>query len=333
MKLKDKLAELNKNLADRDKWKIVSDVPEDEMETKCVSTGSHKLDKAIRSYNGGIPLGRLTLLVGNEGSGKSSIACLAAASLQKETGKYVIYLDSEGTLDNSYFNRLGLDRNLTVHYNDKNLDNMLDTAEELSKADDVGMIIIDSVLMFVSTTMEEKSSEDFSMAVDAKKYNTRMPIIYGNCVRRGIALVVINFYRENPGANMGDPRYLPRGAWQSQMSSLTLDFRKRDLIFDDNKKLIGNKVDVRVKKNKLASSNRKDVHTLSFYYDRGFDIVEEGVESFIDEGIIEVRGAWYKMPSSDGEELKFQGKQSVIDYFRNSEKEFDRLKKLMNENQ
>jgi len=328
MNIKEALKNINKKLAldGQDRYSLVSELAPGSLDTKCYSTGSPYLDYKIRNDNGGFPKGRMTLIVGNEGSGKSSLICCAAAKMQKEDGKVLVYFDSEGTLDSSHFDRFGVDMSLTVHRPTKNLEEALNVGEELSKCEDVGMIVYDSIIMFVSTTTEERTADENNMTIEARKFNSRMPIIYGNCNRRGISLVCVNFYREKPMA-MGDPRYLSRGHWQEQMSSLTLDLTKKDLLLDNNKNVVGHELDVRIKKSKLGSADSKDAFRINLYHQYGFDEVDEVTSILIDNGVINKSGAWFSfIDESTGEEIKLQGKSSVVSYFKNNNNFFESIK-------
>lgn len=320
------LKKLNKDKAEEDKIKVASEQPEGYFVREVVPTGSPYLDYRINSVigKGGFVKGSFNLIVGGEGSGKSSVALLAAAQEQKTTGKYIVYWDAEGTVSDSYLDRMGIDKSLFIHKKGRNLEEMLDTIQEMSLSTDVGAIILDSLPIFVSTVIEGKSAEDNNMAVEARKFTARMPIVEGNCTSRGIALIGLTFYTTNPGA-MGDPRILKRGVWQTLMSNLTLEFTKKDLIKDDNKRPIGHVIDVRVKKSKLQAYDSKDAFQVNFYYDYGFDKYDEYTSILIEEGIVEQGGAWFKFPNENGEEIKQNGKSKVITFLKENPTTFDFL--------
>lgn len=322
----DVLKKLNKDKAEEDKIKVASEQPEGYFERKVISTGSPYLDYRINKEigKGGIVKGSYNMFVGGEGAGKSSVALLVAAQEQKTTGKYVVYCDAEGTVSDSYIDRMGVDRKLFIHISGRNLEEMLDTIQELSLSTDVGMIILDSIPIFVSTVVEGKSAEDNTMSIEARKFTARMPIIEGNCRSRNIALVGLTFYTLNPGA-MGDPRILKRGEWQTKMSNLSLEFTKKDLIKDEDKNPIGHTIDVRIKKSKLQAYDAKDAFQINFYYDYGFDKYDEYTSVLIEEGIVEQGGAWFKFPNENGEEIKQNGKSKVITYLKENPTTFDFL--------
>lgn len=317
--LKEILSQLNKNRADIDQFKMADQYPDEYFQTKFISTTSPYLDYKIKAElgTGGAPRGRFTIIVGGEGSAKSSLALLIASSIQKE-GKVVVYFDGEATIDDTYFKRFNINKSLFLHYKGSNLEDMLDAAEAFSKADEVGLIVIDSIPIFTSKVIEDKSAEENSIGVEAKKFNTRMPIIYGNIARRNIALIGITYYKLNPGS-MGDPRVLSRGEWQKFMSSLTLELTKKDLIKDKDKNPIGHKMDVRIKKSKMQEFDPKSEFTLNFYYAYGFSKFDEYTDFFIETKVIRQSAAWFYIKDFEGVEMKFQGRDSVAQFFRDNE--------------
>lgn len=320
------LKRINKDRAEEDKLKIAKDLPDEYFIRKVVSTGSPYLDYRINREigKGGLVKGSFNLLIGGEGSGKTSIALLAAANEQRTTGRYVVFYDGEASLNDSYLERFGVDKSKLIYIKGRNLEEMLDTVEALSKADDIGMIIIDSIPIFVSSVVEDKSAEDNTIGVEAKKFSARMAIIEGNCSRRDICLTALTFYTLNPGS-MGDPRVLKRGEWQKYMSNLTLEFTKKELIKDEKGDPIGHVMDVRTKKSKLQEYDAKDVFQLNFYYKYGFNKYDEYTSIFIEEDIIKQSGAWFSFPDKNGEEIKLNGKAKVISFLKENEEDFQRL--------
>lgn len=321
---KDILAKINKIRDDADKVKLASDT---DLNADVISTGSPKLDYKIgrTTGKGGVQLGRFSIFVGGEGSGKTITAMRVAANAQKKTGKFVVIFDGEGTIDDSYYERSGLDKNKTYHIKGSNLESMLDTAEAFSGADDVCMIIIDSIPVFFSSAVEAKSAEDNTIGIEAKKYNARMPIIKGKCINRGISLLAITFYKLDPGAMGSDPRRLPRGEWQKYDSALTLDFSKGDLIKDQNGEIIGHTLRVRIKKSKQSSYDPKEMFEIDLYYHNQGNPFNDFVSILIDKDVIKRGGAWYTTP--DGQ--KFQGEVKVCEYYNDNP---ELLKELVEQN-
>lgn len=317
----DILKKLNKGKAEEDKIKVASDYGNEFFVKKVVATASPYLNYRFRGYT----KGGYNSIIAKGGTGKTTFALAAATTEIEETGKYVVYYDAEGTIDDSYISRTGIDWNKVIYYKGRNLEEMLDNIEAMSTADDVGMIILDSIPIFVSSVVEAKSAEDNNMSVEARKYSARMPIIEGNCSRRGIALLGLTSYKTTPGA-MGDPRYLPRGLWQYTMGNTIIDLTKKDKLFDENKSLVGHSIELRIKKSKLVPYDESEVIKVNFYYDGVFNQVDEYARVFTESGIARTGGAWIFFPNKDGEELKANGLVKFIEHLKENSEDFEFLK-------
>lgn len=325
--LEETLKKLNKGKAEDDKIKRVSEI--ETLNLKFASCGSVYLDTYME--NQVVPYGAMTLLTGWEGSGKSSMALIMGKKIQDDyPNKVIIYLDGEQTITDSHLERFGLDKERIIVYKDSVLENMLDTAEAFSQSEDVSAIIIDSVKSFYSVAVEAKSAEEYSIGIEAKKFGTRFPIINANCARRGIAFIPINQWRENPGAMGSDPKVLPSGNWNKYMPFTHLDFTKKDLIRDENKNVIGHKLDVRIKKSKAGAFDKKEVITLNFYYDCGFRLENEYAQIFCELDIAKIGGAgWITFPDKDGTEKKVQGMDKFAEYLKANPEDFEFLKQQL----
>lgn len=325
MDLKDVLKKLNKIKSEDE---VIKMADQTDLKKKTTSTGSPYLDLVT---GGGYAKGGFNLIVADGGTGKSSKALLAIKEEQEATGRIGVYYDGEGTLEDSYIERMGVDRNKLLVVRGRNLEEMLDSVELFSKADDVGVIVLDSIPIFVSTTVENKSASENNMAVEARKYTARMPIIEANCMSRDITLLGLTSYKLDPGA-MGDPRKLPRGLWQYTMANLILDITKKEILKNDFKDPIGHVLDVRVKKSKLAPYNGKDVFPVNFYYEGGYNKIEESVLLLLNKGIITQGGGGnYTYPNRDGEELKCRGKEVLMEELKNTPEVYEYLLELLNE--
>jgi hypothetical protein len=109
------------------------------------------------------------------------------------------------------------------------------------------------------------------------------------------------------------------------MSNLTVEFTKKEIIKDENKKPIGHTIDVRLKKSKLQAYDAKDAFQINFYYEYGFDKYDEYTSILIEEGIVKQGGAWFTFPNENSEEIKQNGKSKVIAYLKENPATFDFL--------
>lgn len=321
------LKKLNKSKSGADKIDFLSSMPKDFLFKGFISTGSPFIDYLS---GGGHSRTGMTLVTGWESSGKSSMLLTAVRSAQKQYPKKTpVIFDGEGSITQNYFDRMGVDSKNLIIIKEKNLEEMLDTAEAFSKADDVSIICIDSIKSFYSSIDEAKSAEEYSMGGTAKRWNTRMPIISANCYRRGINILLIHQWRQDPGKMMGDSRVLSGGMWVKYMPDLHIDLTKKELITDENKTTVGHKLDVRIKKSKFSTYNPKESYTVNFYYEGGFNEIDENVQVLIVSGIIKQTLGWYTLPNKDGEEVKINGMDKVVKYMKDNIKEYEFLLKQL----
>jgi len=312
------LKKINRDRLEKDHLKLWVDV-EDKDPVYC-STGSFYLDYKL-TKGLGINMKHMTMIVGSEGSGKTSLALSIATKAIEKTGKIVVYLDGEGTTDITYIDRVGIPADRFIRIGGSCLEDMLDLAEEFSKADDVCAIIIDSIPIFFSKTVEMKNAEENTMGVEARRFNARMPIIIGNTIARGILLIPLTYYKLKPGVTGADPRTLPRGEWQKYMNSNLLELSRKEFLRAPDGTVVGQLIKFRIKKNKSGPFDPKEAFEIEYYFNGGFDNVSDKVKILVSEGIIVQGGAWFQLPNGE----KFQGLVKTIEFARDNEEYIDNL--------
>ena len=78
--------------------------------TDWISTGNYALNYLISGdFNKGVPLGKVTVFAGESGSGKSYICSGNIVKNAQEQGIFVVLIDSENALDESWLHALGVD--------------------------------------------------------------------------------------------------------------------------------------------------------------------------------------------------------------------------------
>lgn len=321
--LAETLKKLNKDKKEEDKVSILG---EKEIIRTTTSTGSPYLDYLT---GGGFMNGGYNTIIASGGVGKSSISLLACKDTIERRGKIAVYFDAEGTLNESYFKRMNVPKDKFIYRRIRNLEEVLDEAEAFAQTDEVGIIIIDSLPILFATSVAEKSAVDNTMGIEAKKFTGRMPIIEGYAANRDICIIGLTSYKLSPGA-MGDPRVLQRGEWQKTMSNTTLDMIKKDILKDNNKNIIGHKIDVRIGKTKNAAYDKSIPYSVNFYNEGGFNQVDEFARVFIETEIAKQGGAWIKFPNKYAEEVTVQGVDKFIDYLKENNEDFEFLKQQLN---
>ncbi len=317
--IEDTLKKLNKDKKEQDKAVILGN---SEIIRTTTSTGSPYLDYLT---GGGFMNGAFNLEIASGGVGKSSIALLACKDTIERRGKLAVYFDGEGTVNESYLQRMGVPKKGFIHRRGRNLEEMLDEAELFAQSEDVGIIVLDSIPIFVATAVEAKSAGDNTIGIEAKKFTQRMPVIEGFASKRDVCLLGLTSYKLNPGS-MGDPRVLPRGEWQKTMMNTGLDMIKKDIIHDDDKNIIGHKIDVRIYKTKNSSYDKSVPYSVNFYNEGGFNPIDEYARIFLETEIVKQGGAWIKFPNADAEEQSIQGVEKFILHLKENPKDFEFLK-------
>lgn len=320
--LTDILKKLNKDKKEQDKYAVLGD--REVIRTR-TSTGSPYLDY----LSGGFMNGGYNCIVAKGGSGKSSISLLACKDVISK-GKVAVYFDGEGTLDDSYFKRMGVNKDNFIHIRHRNLERMLDEAEAFAQADEVGIIVFDSIPIFKSTVIQEKSASDYTMGIEAQRWGTRMTLIEGYAVSRDICLLGLTHYKKDPSVMMGDNRVLSRGEWQGTMMNTFIDLTKKKIILDENKNIIGHTLDVRIKKSKGSAYDPTEVFSVNFYNEGGFNQIDEYARVFIETEIAKQGGAWIKFPNVNAEEVSLQGVDKFIEHLKNNPEDFEFLKQQLN---
>lgn len=319
MTIQETLAKLNKGKKDEDQFKLLDNIS---IKKSTTSTGSPYIDYLI---GGGFANGGYNQLIASGGVGKSSISLLACKDAMSK-GKIAVYFDGEGTLNDSYFERMGINTEKFIHIRGRNLEDMLDQAELFAQSEDVGIIVFDSILIFVATAVEAKSAADHTIGIEAGKFTRRMPIIEGYAARRDICLLGLTSYKLNPNAMNSDPRTVPRGEWQKTMANVTLDLTKKDIIKGEDGGAEGHEIDLRIKKTKNSAYNPKEIYKVSFYNNGGFNVVAEYARLMVELEIVKQGGAWITATSEEDKEFKFNGMSAFIEGMKENEELFNDLK-------
>lgn len=321
--LAETLKKLNKGKKEEDVYGVIGDK---EVKRTYTSTGSPYLDYIT---GGGFVNGGYNCLVAKGGSGKSSISLLACKDVISR-GKVAVYFDGEGTLSDSYFERMGVDKNNFIHIRHRNLERMLDEAEAFAQTDEVGIIVFDSIPIFKSTVVEEKSASDYVIGIEAQRWGARMTLIEGYAVARDICLLGLQHWKKDPGVMMGNNNVLSRGEWQGTMMNTFLDLTKKKIILDSDKTIVGHTLDVRVRKSKGSAYEPTKVFSINFYNKGGFNKYDEYAQLFIELGVVNQGGAWISFGNKDGEEIKIQGEDKFVEYLKSNEDDFQNLLRIMN---
>lgn len=269
--------------------------------------------------------GRISELHGQSGAGKSTLCYLAAANAQKEyPNELVVYLDLEQCVDLDYLAKLGTDISpdkFLLIQPDSGVQ-ALTAMEEFCEAGVCSLIILDSIAALRTEQEINGDVGDQHMAVLARLLAAPMKNLTSSAKKTNTAILFVNQVRAGIGI-YGAPDVTPGGNAIKFYPSLRVSVSRKDWIKKGDEP-IGQIIRARTIKNRMNSPYK--VEEISLIFGEGIDQVIEAVDVAVEKGIIVRGGAWFNLVSSTGEELKFQGRDSVYDYYRNSKEDFEFLK-------
>jgi recombination protein RecA len=252
-----------------------------------IPTGAINLDSAIGI--GGIPRGRITEIYGPESSGKTTL-CLHVIANAQRNGGIAAFIDAEHALDIEYARKLGVDvDNLLVSQPDTG-EQALEIAETLVRSGALDVIVIDSVAALVPRAEIEGEMGDSHVGLQARLMSQALRKLTGAINRSHTAVVFTNQIREKIGVMFGNPETTTGGRALKFYASLRMDIRRIGSI-KDREELVGNKVRVKVVKNKVAPPFKQADFDIMFNV--GIDhygiVIDLGVES----DVVQKSGAWF----------------------------------------
>lgn len=256
-------------------------------EIPCISTGILPLD--IATGIGGFPRGRIIEIYGPEAAGKTLIALHAIAEAQK-LGETCAYIDAENAMNPVFAENIGVQINDLLFVQPESGEQALDIAESLIKSNHVSIIVVDSVSALVPQAELDGEMSDFNVGLQARLMSKAMRKLAAAANHSGTMVIFINQIREKVGVIYGSPETTSGGRSLAFYSSMRLDVRKKEQI-KNGTEVIGNKVCVTVKKNKVGAPFR--TATFDLIFASGASLSGSIVDAATDMGLIEKSGAWY----------------------------------------
>lgn len=266
-----------------------------------IPTGSIAFDLSLGI--GGFPRGRVVEVFGPEATGKTTLAVHVIAEAQKQGGQ-AAFIDAEHALDPKYAASIGVDVDSLLISQPDYGEQALEIAEVLVRSGAVDVIVIDSVAALVPKAELEGEMGDAHMGLQARLMSQALRKLTAIVSRSKTCFIFVNQIREKIGFFLGSPETTTGGRALKFYASLRVDIR-RIATLKEGDKVIGNRVKVKIVKNKMAPPFRLAQFDIIF----GEGISKEGdlVDCGVDAGLIEKAGTWY---SYKGERIG-QGRESV----------------------
>lgn len=271
-----------------------------------ISSGSIKVDEALGI--GGYPRGRIIEIYGPESSGKTTLALHAIAEVQK-TGGRAAFIDAEHAIDPSYAQKLGVDIDELILSQPDSGEQALEITEMLIKSGAIDLVVVDSVAALVPQAELDGEMGDSQVGLQARLMSKAMRKLSGVMNKSDCTAIFINQLREKVGVLFGNPETTPGGRALKFYASVRLDIRRSEAI-KNGTDVVGNKVNVKVVKNKVAPPFK--TAAIEIMYGEGISYISELLDLCVDHEIVMKSGAWF---SYQGEKLG-QGKESAKNFIK-----------------
>lgn len=280
---------------------------------EALSTGILPLDMAIGI--GGMPKGRIIEIFGPESAGKTLITLQCIAQTQKDGG-ICAFIDAEHALNTNFAENIGVNIDELIVAQPDYGEQALEIVEELVRSGGIDLIVVDSVAALVPKIEIEGEMTDQQVGVQARMMSKALRKLTAVVAKTKTTIIFINQLREKVGVMFGNPETTTGGKALKFYSSLRLDVRKLQQIKRNNE-VIGNRIRVKVVKNKVAAPFKEAEFDLIFT--SGIDNKGCLVDIAVDKNIIKKSGSWYTLENDNGEKLvQTQGRDATIKYLRDN---------------
>ncbi|NBS67457.1 recombinase RecA [bacterium] len=286
-----------------------------------ITTGCLSIDLALGV--GGVPRGRVVEIYGPESSGKTTLAQHIVAEVQKKGG-VAAFVDAEHALDPDYARKIGVKvEDLIISQPDTG-EQALEIVETLVRSNAIDVIVVDSVAALVPKAEIEGEMGDQHMGLQARLMSQALRKLTPIVSKSGTVVIFINQIRMKIGVMFGNPETTPGGNALKFYSSVRVEIRRSAQI-KQGEKIIGNRVKIKVVKNKVAPPFR--TAEFDIMYNEGISLTGDALDLGVELGVLEKRGNSY----SFGEEKLGVGRETAKTYLREHPETFVQVSEAVRE--
>jgi len=291
------------------------------LSVEVIPTGILSLDIALGA--GGFPRGRIIEIYGPEGTGKTTLALEAVANAQKEGGK-ALFVDVEHAFSPEYAANLGVNIDDLIISQPDYAEQALEIIDTFVRSGAVDIVVLDSVAALVPKTELEGDMGDSFMGVQARLMSQALRKLTGSISKSKTCVIFINQLREKIGIVFGNPEVTPGGRALKFYSSVRLDIRRVESIKDKGV-VIGNRLRIKVVKNKVAPPYREAIVDLIF--GKGVSKLADLFDVAVKAGVIKKAGSYY----SYGDIKLGQGRDNAINFISEHPDILEKIRKEVND--
>ncbi len=279
------------------------------LDIECIPSGSLLLDEALGV--GGYPKGRIVEIYGPESSGKTTLALHAIAECQKAGGT-AAFIDAEHALDPGYAKNLGVNTDELWISQPDNGEQALEITESLVRSGAVDIIVVDSVAALTPQAEIEGDMGDSHMGVQARLMSQALRKLTGILAKSNTTIIFINQLRMKIGVMFGNPETTTGGNALKFYASVRMEVRKIESIGKGQDDIVGNRVRVKIVKNKVSPPFKKC--ELDLLFGKGISYTGSMLDAALKYEMVEKSGSWY---SYNGEKIG-QGRDKTLEYFESN---------------